>query len=449
MITLRLDGPLTIDTTATADLLITSAGRDPVALHDADGSVAIALRALHRPLTWRQLAEQLPLDTTQAGVLIRRLLTTGVLTLGCADDRGDVATARIRTRRAVLRSNVELDTDESVQLSPYALLRRFAGNAVVESAQDGTVVRLHRPELAAVVAALCAPTRPDAASRLAEGGPQLLRLLAAVGLVAAPGPEAAYPLHAAWTNTRSRNGLADSRPVEPGTLDAPPAGPVTETDIPLPAPDLAELRRTDPPLAEVMETRRSVRRFSREPLTLPQLGELLHRVARVQQRLDADPDGGRPYAYTLRPAPSAGAMHELDFYLAVRSCHDLAAGIYRYLPDRHALSVVNRDTVSLVRMINAAYLAINRESVPPLLISLAARFGRPTRKYGDLAYSLMLRDAGVLLQSVYLAATAMGLGACAVGSGDAADFAEATGLDPLEVAAVAEIVVGSLPGQDE
>jgi SagB-type dehydrogenase family enzyme len=184
-------------------------------------------------------------------------------------------------------------------------------------------------------------------------------------------------------------------------------------------------------------------------LDLAQLGELLYRVARVRQRLDADPDGGRPYAHTQRSAPSAGAMHELDFYLAVRACHDLAPGIYRYLPDRHALAVVNRDTVPLVRMVNAAYLAINRESVPPLLISLAARFDRPTRKYGDLAYSLMLRDAGVLLQSVYLAATAMGLGACAVGSGDAADFAEATGLDPLEVSAVAEMVIGSLPGQDE
>ncbi|MFD0591754.1 SagB family peptide dehydrogenase [Catellatospora coxensis] len=126
----------------------------------------------------------------------------------------------------------------------------------------------------------------------------------------------------------------------------------------------------------------------------------------------------------------------------------LGPGVYRYLPDRHALAVVNRDPVPLVRLINAAYLALNRVSVPQVLISLAARGDRTTRKYGDLAYSLTLRNAGVALQSVYLCATAMGLGACAVGSGDAADFAEATGLDPAEVSAVAEIVVGSLPGED-
>lgn len=449
MITLRLAGPLTVDTTAGADLLITGADRDPVALHDADGSVAAVLRALHRPLTWQQLRDELPQAAGHADALIRRLLDTGVVTLGCADEHGDVATARIHSRRADLRPDLEPTADQPVQLSPYALLRRLAGQAVVESARDGTIVHLHRPELAAVVAGLCAPTTPAAAGRLAAGGPQLLRLLAAVGLVTAPGPEDRRPPHAAWTHTRSRSGLVDPRQAVPGTLDEPPPAPAAGTDIPLPAPDLAALRRTDPPLADVMETRRSIRRFGRAPLTLPQLGELLYRVARIQQRLPADPAAGRLYAHTLRPVPSAGAMHELDHYLTVRACQGLTPGIYRYLPDRHALAVVTHDTVPLVRMINAAYLAINRESVPPLLISIAARFARNTGKYGDLAHSLTLRNAGVVLQSVYLAATAMGLGACAVGSGDAADFAEATGLDPLDVSAVGEIVIGSLPGQDE
>ncbi|MEV4414105.1 SagB family peptide dehydrogenase [Catellatospora sp. NPDC049609] len=449
MITLRLDGRPTIDATATADLTITIADREPVALHDADGSVAAVLRALRRPLTWQQLRDQLALDAERGDALIRRLLVTGVITLGCADEHGEVATARIHSRRADLRPDVEPVVGGSVQLSPYALLRRSGDQAVVESARDGTVVHLHRPELAAVAAALCAPATPETAARLAPGGPQLLRLLAAVGLVDAPGPQPARPPHAAWTHTRSRNGLVDPRLAAPADLDEPPGGPAADTDIPLPVPDLAALRRTDPPLADVMESRRSVRRFGRAPLALPQLGELLYRVARIQQRMEPDPAAGRLYAHTLRPVPSAGALHELDHYLTVRACHGLAPGVYRYLPDRHALAVVTRDTVPLVRMINAAYLAINRESVPQVLISLAARFDRPTRKYGDLAHSLTLRNAGVVLQSVYLSATAMGLGACAVGTGDAADFAEATGLDPLEVSAVGEIVIGSLPGQDE
>ncbi|WP_155368220.1 SagB family peptide dehydrogenase [Catellatospora vulcania] len=448
MITLRLDDGLTTETTTTADLLIIGKGRDPVALHDADGSVAAVLEALRRPTTWQQLRAHGPFAAGRIDALIRRLLTAGVLILGCADENGDLATARIRSRLAELRPDAEPADDQPVQLSPCALLRRLDDRAVVESAHDGTVVELHRPELAAVVAGLCAPIDAAAVARLAPGGSQLLRLLAAVGLVTAPGPAAGRPTHAVWTHTRSRNGLVELRTPAPGTLDEPPAGPAADTDIALPVPDQAALRRTDPPLAEVMETRRSVRRFGDKPLAVAQLGELLHRVARIQQRLPADPADERSYSYTLRPAPSAGAMHELDYYLTVRACHGLAPGVYRYLPDRHALAVVNRDTVPLVRLVNAAYLAINRVSVPQVLISLAARFDRPTRKYGDLAYSLTLRNAGVALQSVYLCATAMGLGACAVGSGDAADFAEASGLDPHEVSAVAEIVIGSLPGQD-
>lgn len=447
MLTLRLDDGLTVDTTTTADLLITGPDRDPVALPDADGSVAAVLGALHRPATWQRLRARVPLGAGQLDVLVRRLLVTGVLTLCCTDEHGDLATARIRSRLADPRPDAGPADDQLVQLSPYALLRRLDGRAVVESALDGTVVELHRAELAAVVAGLCAPAAAAQAARLAPGGERLLRLLAAVGLIAAPGPAPARPPHAVWTHTRSRNGLVDLR-TPAGALDEPPAVSAADTDIGLPVPDLAELRRTDPPLAEVMETRRSVRRFGGTPLTLPQLGELLHRVARIQQRLPADPADERSYSSTLRPVPSAGAMHELDYYLTVRACGGLAPGVYRYLPDRHALAVVNRDTVPLVRLINAAYLALNRVSVPQVLISLAARGDRTTRKYGDLAYSLTLRNAGVALQSVYLCATAMGLGACAVGSGDAADFAEATGLGPHEVSAVAEIVIGSLPGQD-
>lgn len=449
MITLRLDDQLTVEATATADLLVTGNDRDPVALHDADGSVAAVLEALRQPLTWRQLRQRAPLDAERCDALARRLAALGVITLGCADQHGDVATARIRSRAAHLRPDVELGVDQPIQLSPYALLRRLDDQAVIESAHDGTIVRLRRPELAAVVAGLCGPATAATAGRLAVGGPQLLLLLASVGLLAAPGPPPGRPPHAVWAHARSRNGLVNVEQAAPGALDEPLADAGTDSDIPLPVPDLTALRRADPPLADVMETRRSVRRFGRAPLTLPQLGELLYRVARIQRRSPADPADGRSYSYTLRPAPSAGAMHELDYYLMVRACRDLSPGIYRYLPDRHALAVVNRDTAPLVRMINAAYLAINRRSVPPLLISLVARADRPDRKYGDLAYSLTLRNAGVVLQSVYLCATAMGLGACAVGSGDAADFAEATGLDPLVASAVAEIVIGALPDEDE
>ena len=66
---------------------------------------------------------------------------------------------------------------------------------------------------------------------------------------------------------------------------------------------------------------------------------------------------------------------------------------------------------------------------PQILITIAARFDRVAWKYSSIAYSLILKDVGVLLQTFYLAATNMGLGGCAIGTNNIELFARATGLE--------------------
>ncbi len=68
-------------------------------------------------------------------------------------------------------------------------------------------------------------------------------------------------------------------------------------------------------------------------------------------------------------------------------------------------------------------------AAPQILITLAARFGRIAWKYSSIAYSLILKDVGVLLQTFYLTATDLGLGGCAIGTGNIDLFAKMTGLD--------------------
>jgi SagB-type dehydrogenase family enzyme len=46
-----------------------------------------------------------------------------------------------------------------------------------------------------------------------------------------------------------------------------------------------------------------------------------------------------------------------------------------------------------------------------------------------MAYSLILKDVGVLLQTLYLMAIDMGLGGCAIGSINIDLFAKMTGLE--------------------
>ena len=81
------------------------------------------------------------------------------------------------------------------------------------------------------------------------------------------------------------------------------------------------------------------------------------------------------------------------------------------------------------------------------LVIVTARFARVMRRYRSIAYALILRDTGVLYQTLYLAATDLGLAPCALGVGDAAIFAEATGLDPLIEGSVGEFLLGGRPAQ--
>ncbi len=49
-------------------------------------------------------------------------------------------------------------------------------------------------------------------------------------------------------------------------------------------------------------------------------------------------------------------------------------------------------------------------------------------KYSSIAYSLILKDVGVLIQTLYLLATEMDLGGCATGITNIDLFAKMTGL---------------------
>jgi len=66
---------------------------------------------------------------------------------------------------------------------------------------------------------------------------------------------------------------------------------------------------------------------------------------------------------------------------------------------------------------------------PQILITIAARFGRMSWKYSSIAYALILKDVGVLTQTLYLMATDMGLGGCAIGTTNIDLFAKMTGIE--------------------
>jgi oxazoline/thiazoline dehydrogenase len=130
----------------------------------------------------------------------------------------------------------------------------------------------------------------------------------------------------------------------------------------------------------------------------------------------------------------------------VNACRDLESGLYHYEPVGHRLEPMTTSAreVSLLLADAAQAAQIVPETIQVLVI-LASRIPRLRWKYTSLAYALTLKHVGVVYQTMYLAATAMGLAPCALGSGNSDLFARLSGLDYYSETAVGEFLLGSKP----
>jgi len=218
--------------------------------------------------------------------------------------------------------------------------------------------------------------------------------------------------------------------------------------IALHKPDLFRMMRADAPFAVVFERRRSVRDFHGPPIDAAQLGEFLYRVGRVRHVVEPDPVELRPYETTNRPYPSGGAAYDLEIYATIGRCEGLERGLYHYDPLHHALARIESTGRYVDALLSDAALSMGVASEPPILIVLASRFQRMSWKYSGIAYATILKNVGVLYQTMYLAATAMGLGGCALGAGNSSLFADAAGTDRISESSVGEFVLGNTEAAD-
>jgi SagB-type dehydrogenase family enzyme len=199
-------------------------------------------------------------------------------------------------------------------------------------------------------------------------------------------------------------------------------------------------------VTNLLRQRHSTRSFDdRRPVTLAELARFLDVSARVQDQGSSKlyPGEDAPeVAYALRPYPSGGACYELELYLAVDKCQGLARGFYHYDAGTHALAPVVVRAPALDALLREAAIAMDAPAAPQILITIAARFGRVSWKYSSLAYALILKDVGVLMQTFYLVATEMKLGACALGTANIDLFAKMTGLEFHVEGPVGQFAIG-------
>jgi SagB-type dehydrogenase family enzyme len=349
-------------------------------------------------------------------------------------------------------------------LPRFAYLRRQGREAVLESPLAHARMILNDGRATALVGALAAPgTAAELAERVrglsVEAVAGVLTLLLQAGMLDEEGNEDApalqtWEFHDLLFHARSRRGRFDApyggtfrladRLAPPPALKPAVAGEAHE----LYRPDLDRLEQNDPPLARVQARRRSVREFDGgRPITAAQLGEFLFRVARVTGHHEGEvttPRGPVCLEFAPRPYPAGGSLYELELYAVIQTCTDLAPGLYHYDPARHRLIRLRGRTAEVAALLRdaAGSTGVPEDNVQVLLI-LAARFARVAWKYESIAYALTLKHVGVVYQTMYLAATAMGLAPCAIGGGDADLFARAAGTDYCAETSVGEFLLGT------
>jgi SagB-type dehydrogenase family enzyme len=339
-------------------------------------------------------------------------------------------------------------------LSRFAYMRRRGSQIVLESPRAGALFRIRDPKLAATLALLATPQPIKTLGRRdAFPGGELLgllvdsRILFKVNTVAdtelrlAEGDRnlALWDFHDLVFHARSTVG----RHANPSGGVFPYAGVVS----PLPAVrprwpgkkiDLRKFAAAGsaamPRVTKLLRQRHSTRRFDdQRPITLAELSRFLGETARVLSSFKSqlDPASGRslPITYTARPYPSAGRGYELELYLAVDKCEGLARGFYHYDAGAHALVPIGVAANELEALLTGAKYAMGTSAAPQILLTITARFGRVSWKYSSIAYALILKDVGVLMQTLYLVATDMGLGGCAIGTANIDLFAKMTGIE--------------------
>lgn len=202
-------------------------------------------------------------------------------------------------------------------------------------------------------------------------------------------------------------------------------------------PRLALARTIEPEGFDALLRRRTTCRNFDPRRALPQesLARMLERVFAAHGSWQADEDT----VFLKKGSPSGGGLHPTGAYLLVQRVEGVAPGLYHYHPLDHALEPLAVPAEPLdglaARMVAGQHWFANA----PLLVVMATRFARCFWKYRQhpKAYRAVVMDAGHLSQTLYLAATDLGLGAFVTCAINEADIEQAFGLDPLEEGAMA------------
>ena len=426
-----------------------------VSLGKFSASAAERAQGLRRGLPLSSFASPSRNVDKEIHLLVRRLAGRGLLEyhLGRSPNGKDQIVIEPQVPDYWPRT-AQLREADAVVLSRFAYMRRRANDIVLESPRAGALFKICNPKIAAALAMLSTPQQIRRLRRH-PGFPEieLLALLVDCQILfktGAAGGDGLRPaegddslvlwdfhdllFHARSTEGRHANPLGGVYPYV-GVISPLPA---VRPNWPGNKIDLRKFSDAHPEAissaAKLLRERHSTREFDdQRPITLGELSRFLDGTARVQSRWKTtlDPGRGGPMlTYTARPYPSAGAQLRARALSGRRQMRRATTqDSIITTPGGHALVPIGVRTHEFEALLKAAKFAMGAPAVPQILVTIAARFGRTSWKYSSIAYALILKDVGVLMQTFYLMATDMGLGGCAIGTANIDLFAKMTGIE--------------------
>ncbi|GHU70465.1 thioester oxidase [Clostridia bacterium] len=190
---------------------------------------------------------------------------------------------------------------------------------------------------------------------------------------------------------------------------------------------------------ELLNIRRSERRYSAQPLTIAQLAFLLWSTQGIQSIR------GNNYA-TMRPVPSGGARHEFETYFvaATDGVIGLDAGLYHYLPIDNAIEYIHSAEGQTVSELLAGQTWADKA---PVTFYWSCVAYRAEWRYSNMSHRVALIDLGHIGQNFMLSAAALGIGSCCIAAYDQKKCDEFIGLDGDEEYTVYTCAVGYVDGK--
>ncbi|MFH2122397.1 MAG: SagB/ThcOx family dehydrogenase [Pseudomonadota bacterium] len=161
----------------------------------------------------------------------------------------------------------------------------------------------------------------------------------------------------------------------------------------------------DEQLSPLLQNRRSLRKYSTEPLSLEHLAFMLWASQGIT---------GQAGRYLFRTTPSAGALYPVETYISVHSIEGLAAGLYHFDVEHFVLDRLTAQD----KAHDVAQACLDQKFMAQAAVVFlwSGVFRRAMSKYGDRGMRYILLDAGHICQSVMIAAEAVGCGGCPVGA---------------------------------